>query len=174
MEGGMRVPCVVRWPGKIPAGKTCDALATTMDLLPTFARLAGTEPPRDRVIDGEDIWPLLAGRPGAVSPHKVFYYYHIEQLQAVRSGNWKLHLARLAPRRKGRASKREIPARLYDLKADIGETVNLAEKHPEVVKRLMALAQQAREDLGDLGREGRGQRAAAVVDRAKPLVLPTK
>jgi arylsulfatase A-like enzyme len=63
-----------------------------MDLLPTFARLAGATLPKDRIIDGRDVWPLLSGRPDARSPHAAFYYYYMDQLQAVRSGRWKLHL----------------------------------------------------------------------------------
>jgi arylsulfatase A-like enzyme len=91
-EGGQRVPCIMRWPVRIPAGTICGELCTTMDLLPTFARLAGTEPPKDRVIDGYDIWPLMVGDIEAESPYEAFYYYYVGQLQAVRSDRWKLHL----------------------------------------------------------------------------------
>ena len=168
-EGGMRVPCIVRWPGRVPAGKTCDELATSMDLLPTFARLAGAQVPRDRIIDGLDVWPLMSGTESAVSPHEAFYYYHVKQLQAVRSGKWKLHLPRVA---KGGGQKR--PAMLFDLKADLGETTNVAEDHPDVVRRLLALAEQAREDLGDLDRPGKHQRPAGMVANPQPQVLKTK
>ncbi|NQU19833.1 MAG: sulfatase [Candidatus Nealsonbacteria bacterium] len=152
-EGGMRVPCIVRWPGRVPAGTTCRELATTMDLLPTFTRLAGSGPPTDRIIDGKDIWPLLAGEPAARSPHEAFYYYHIAKLQAVRSGRWKLHLS---------------PQRLFDLQTDIGETTNVAADHGEIVRRLEALAERAREDLGDTGRNGKNQRPAGTVPDPKP------
>ncbi|MEA3368267.1 MAG: sulfatase, partial [Planctomycetota bacterium] len=74
-EGGMREPCIMRWPGRIPAGHVCREVATTMDLLPTLARLAGARQPQDRVIDGRDIWPLMSGQPGATSPHEAFYYH---------------------------------------------------------------------------------------------------
>ena len=84
----MRMPCIMRWPGRVPAGKTCDELCTTMDLLPTLAALAGTRPAAERPIDGKDIWPLLAGEKGARSPHAAFYYYYMSQLQAVRSGSY--------------------------------------------------------------------------------------
>ena len=169
-EAGMRVPCVVRWPGKIPVGKTCDELCTTMDLLPTFARLAGTAPPKDRTIDGKDIWPLLSGEPGATSPHGAFFFYYMAQLQAVRSGRWKLYLplAKKWTSFGGRA--RNAPAELYDLDADISETRNLAAEHPEVVARLTAHAEQAREELGDIGRKGKGQRPAGLVERPTPRV----
>ena len=143
-EGGMRVPCVMWAPGRIPAGKTCPELATAMDLYPTFAPLAGALPPADRVIDGKDIWPLMAARPGAASPHEAFFYHSTGgALEAVRSGKWKLLVKR--PRRR-RPRKGEPPAsqpaptfELYDLQADIGESNNLADRHPDVVRRLKAL-----------------------------------
>jgi len=170
MEGGMREPCVIRWPGKIPAGASCGELACTMDLLPTFAKLADTKPPADRIIDGKDIWSLMAGRKDAKSPHEAFYYYFKDQLQAVRSGKWKLHLSRKSKSRKNKPS-RDIPAQLYDLNADIAEKNNLVDKHPDIVKRLQALAQKAREDLGDRDREGANQRPAGLAVTAKPLLL---
>src|SRR4051794_13298532 len=91
-EGGVREPFVARWPGKIPAGSVCHEPAMTIDLLPTFAHLAGAEPTADRIIDGKDIGPLLLGQPGAHSPHEALYFYWGRDLQAVRSGRWKLHL----------------------------------------------------------------------------------
>ncbi len=173
MEGGMREPCVMRWPGRIPAGKTCDELACTMDLMPTFARLAGTKPPSDRIIDGKDIWPLMAGKQGAKSPHEAFYYYRVYQLQAVRSGKWKLHLPYKIKKR-NQAKATSMPLKLYDLEADIGETNNVADQHPDVVQRLLALAEKAREDLGDVNRKGRNQRPAEWVVTPKPLLLSKK
>jgi arylsulfatase A len=170
LEGAMRVPCVVRWPGKVPAGSVCDEIVTTMDLLPTFARLAGTTEPQDRIIDGRDVRPLLAGRPNARSPHEAFYYYDGPQLQAVRSGKWKLHLP-LENKRRGVRDGGPSQAELYDLDADIGETTNVADRHPKVVRRLTALADKAREDLGDLDRDGKNQRPAGWVDHPQPLVM---
>jgi arylsulfatase A-like enzyme len=172
-EGGMRMPCIVRWPGKVPAGKTCTELTMMMDLLPTFAKLGGATLP-DRVIDGKDIGPLLEGQAGARSPHEAFYYYHMDQLQAVRSGKWKLHLA--LDRRLGdlKGTAQPSPAMLYDVANDPRETTNLAEKHPDVVKRLNELAEKARADLGDLGREGKGQRPVGRVENPRPMVLKPK
>src|SRR5207247_109331 len=88
-EGAMRMPCVMRWPGKIPAGKTNDALCSTMDLLPTFAALAGAALPKNR-IDGHDVRTLLRGETGGASPWDTdgFAYYFLDQLQAVRAGDW--------------------------------------------------------------------------------------
>jgi len=152
-EGGMREPCIMRWPGKIPAEAVCGELSTIMDLLPTIAKLAGTEAPTDRVIDGKDIWPLMAGEPGAKTPHEAFFYHTSRgQLAAVRSGKWKLHLKPPARRRRPKKGqpkpKPQAPgAQLYDLSADIGETTNVAGKHPEVVKRLTGLLEQFDKEL---------------------------
>ncbi len=172
-EGGMRVPCVMRWPGKVPAGKTCKELATIMDLLPTFAGLAGGKPPSGRIIDGKDIWPLLEGQADAKSPHSAFYYYQVKNLRAVRSGKWKLHLPYSRTQR-GKKAPQEVPARLYDLEADPGETADLKEKHPEVVQRLLGLAEKAREDLGDGDQPGKNQRPAGSVDDPQPQRIPEK
>ncbi len=167
-DGGLREPCIMRWPGWIPAGALCRELAATMDLLPTLARLAGAELPRDRVIDGRDIWPLMSGQPGAKSPHEAYFYYWGKHLQAVRSGKWKLHLAHnydqpAPPGRDGKPgkySKREINLALFDLETDIGETNNVADRHPDIVVRLQALAEKCRDDLGDsaTGQEGKNVR----------------
>jgi len=169
-EGAMRVPAIAWWPRRIPAGAVCDEVCTTMDLLPTFARLAGAPLPR-RPIDGKGIWPLLSGQPGARSPHEAFFYYCREQLQAVRSGRWKLHLPLKRKMTSFGWDNRPVPIQLYDLDSDIGERVNLAEEEPEVVARLMALAEKAREELGDVGRPGKGQRPAGLVENPTPRVL---
>ncbi len=173
-EGGQREPCIVCWPGHVPTGKTCDELTTTMDLLPTFARLAGTEAPGDRIIDGKDIWPLMSGKSGAKSPHEAFYYYQMDQLQAVRSGKWKLHLPLEQKKKNWGEPTPDVPMQLYDLEADIGETNDVADKHPDVVKQLLALAEKARQDLGDVNREGKGQRPAGWVENPRPLLLESK
>jgi arylsulfatase A-like enzyme len=167
-DGGLREPCIMRWPGQIPAGRACHELAATMDLLPTFARLAGADLPRDRIIDGRVIWPLMSGQSGAKTPHEAYFYYWGKHLQAVRSGKWKLHLAHNYDHpdppghdgKPGKYVKREIGPALFDLAADIGETNDLAVQHPEVVARLKVLAEKCREDLGDsaTGQEGKNVR----------------
>lgn len=156
-DGGVRECCIMRWPGKIPAGKVCREMAWSMDVLPTVAKLAGTEAPADRIIDGKDIWPLMSGAPGAKTPHEAYYYYWGRELQAIRSGNWKLHLPHdyVHPDPAGSGGKPgkyatlKIGSALYDLEADPGEKTDLAARHPDVVKRLEAIAAAAREDLGD-------------------------
>jgi len=130
-EGGMRVPCIMRFPGKIPAGKTCSELVASIDLLPTFAALAGTEPPKDRIIDGKDVRPLMMDAPGAKTPHEAYYFYRGGNLEAMRSGKWKYRLAR------GNKA-----AQLYDLANDVGETKNVATDNTEVVQRLQALGEK--------------------------------
>ena len=170
-EGGMRVPCVARWPNHIPPGRTCTELTTTMDLLPTLARLAGGREPSDRIIDGHDIWPLLSGQADAVSPYEAFFYYYMKQLQAVRSGKWKLYLPLEGKQRNFRGDTQPGEIALYDLLADVAETRNLAESNPDVVRRLLALAEQARRDLGDVNRPGENQRPAGMVENPKPLLL---
>jgi len=173
-EGGMRVPCIAHWPGKIPPGSECNELACTMDLLPSFAHLAGAKLPTDRIIDGKNIWPLLSGREGAGSPHKAFYYYQKDQLQAVRSGRWKLHLPMKPKKHHWGDPEPASPLRLYDLQADIGEQNNVSEEHADVVKRLKALAEKAREDLGDMEEPGKNQRPAGFVENPKPLLTASK
>ncbi|MEW6158233.1 MAG: sulfatase [Verrucomicrobiota bacterium] len=164
-EGGVRVPFLARWPGKIPAGRTCDEAVTTMDLWPTFARFIGAELPRDRILDGKDIGPLLMAKPGAKSPHENFYYYWGRELQAVRQGKWKLHLphhfARLdAPGgggKPGRYVSTPMEWALYDLESDVAEKVNLLDQFPDEVARLKQLAEQARQDLGDSATKSEGK-----------------
>ncbi|MCP4815010.1 MAG: sulfatase [Planctomycetaceae bacterium] len=172
-EGGMRVPCVVRWPGKIPAGSSSGEITATIDLLPTFAKLAGTNAPTDRTIDGKDIWPILSGQPQARSPHEAFYYYQMDQLQAVRSGPWKLFVAMDTKKRNWGKPEPAQPLKLFNLATDIHEDTNLATAKPDVVKRLLALAEKARQDLGDTGRPGAGQRKAGWVEKAAPRLKAT-
>jgi arylsulfatase A-like enzyme len=142
---------------------------TSMDLLPTFARLTGASLDKTRIIDGRDIWPLLAGEKGAKSPHEAFYYYHMDQLQAVRSGPWKFYLP-LAARRGAPGAGQPSPARLYNLNDDLVEANNVAADHPKVVARLTTLADKARADLGDGDQPGQHQRPAGHVSPATPRV----
>ena len=171
-EGAFRVPTIMWWPGKVPAGTTCAELSTTMDILPTFARWAGGEEPRDRKIDGHDVSPLILGEPNAKTPYDVFYYYQRDHLQAIRSGPWNLFLPWEKATRHPRGGKGK--ALLFNVVEDIGTQEDLSEKHPEVVKKLMALAESARADLGDLGKAGKGQRSIGKVENPKPQTLPNK
>ena len=155
-EGGLRVPCIMRWPGKIPSGIVCGEIATSMDILPTFANLINAPLP-EKQIDGKDIWPLISNQTGAVSPHEAFFYYDVWKLDAVRSGRWKLHLPRkyytvVEPGSGGMPGPSNwsyINLSLFDLENDIGEQHDLSFEHPEIVDRLLAYAQKARLELGD-------------------------
>lgn len=177
-EGGVRMPFIARWPGKIPRGRTNDAIITGMDLYPTIAGVIGSRIPGYQ-IDGRDIRPLLTGQ-STESPHEAFYFYGGEELQAVRSGKWKLHfphqylevaaepgrggkpsnfenLKPLSPKQSGLdgiASRHgykvlEMPLSLFDLESDPGESKNIAREHSDVVQRLTHLAESMRADLGD-------------------------
>lgn len=167
-EGGVREPCIMRWPGKIPAGAVCDELAATIDVLPTLAGLTGTRLPK-HTIDGKDIWPLMSGQPGAKTPHDVYYYYWSRHLQAIRSGKWKLHFPHSyrsltgPPGKDGRPggyTQERTGLVLYDLENDIGETTDVAAEFPGVVTRLKEHADAARLELGDSATKqtGRGVR----------------
>jgi len=169
-DGGCRVPCVMWWPGHIPADTSCKELAATIDILPTVAGLIGVELPKDRIIDGKDIRPLIEARPGAKSPHEVYYCYYMNGLQAIRTPKWKLHFPhgyQTLDGRPGGTDGKPVPYRrkkiglvLFDLENDIGETTDVAAKHPDVVQRLQAVGEEARGDLGDslTGRKGKNCR----------------
>jgi len=189
-DGGMRSPCLLRWPGRTPAGQVSTEPVMSIDLLPTLASLIGAPLP-SKPIDGLDILPVLEGRSGARTPHEALYFYAGEELQAVRMGDWKLHFAHeyltpAGPTRsdgkpanfenikpagmdesgiRGIASRHgyrivDTPSVLYDLRTDPGETQDVSAGHPDVVRRLEAVAEKARTDLGDTlrGRKGAGVR----------------
>ena len=159
-EGAFRVPTIAWWPSKVPAGTTCSELSTTMDFMPTFARLAGGKAPQDRKIDGHDVRTLILGEPDAKTPYDVFYYYQRDHLQAIRSGPWKLFLPPgKAPRHPHAVKGKGAKPILFNVVEDIGSQKDISEQHPEVVKRLMGLAVPARADLGDIGKLGKGQRS---------------
>lgn len=177
-EGGQRTPCLVRWPGRVPAGRVSDEPLATMDLYVTFARMIGATLP-DLPRDGADVMPLLLGAPGARGREE-FWFYSGDELQAVRRGDWKLHLPHdylVVAAEPGRAGKRshygrmqpaaieqsgihgiasrhgyrveKIGLSLYNLKNDPAEAHNVADAHPEVVAELQRVAQAARAELGD-------------------------
>jgi arylsulfatase A-like enzyme len=169
-EGGFCVPCVVWQPGTTPAGATCDEFVTAMDLLPTFAAMAGARLP-ERRIDGHDIGSLVRDEPGAASPWEHFEYYFGNELHAVRSGRWKLRVKNtLANENIYNAAWREsdvvVPAALYDLERDPSEQKSVLKDHPRVAKRLRRYLEAARADLGDslVGRPPTNARPVGRVD----------
>jgi arylsulfatase A-like enzyme len=194
-EGGMRVPAIASWPGKIPPGSSSRAVAGLIDILPTFAALAGGKPSGKTKIDGVDIWPVLCGREKSAARDGL-YYFLWHRLEAVRSGDWKLVMSPqkdacdsapgddgTGPRsakNKQAKSKAEVFAsrekpRLYNLADDPAETTDLAERRPEVVARLDALVARMDADLGiesDKKRNPRpGVRKPDEVSSPQPLML---
>lgn len=179
-EGGVREPCVMRWPGKIPAGTVCSEPGMNIDILPTLANLIGARLPEHR-IDGMDIWPMISGPLGTKNPHKGYWYYYKQnELHAVSMGKWKLYLPHSyrtlagipggkggTPVKYSQGKVKELE--LYDLSLDVSETNNVAEQHPEVVKKMQDFAEEARAELGDRlqKRKGSGVREAGQVGGKK-------
>ncbi|MDA1258313.1 MAG: sulfatase [Chloroflexi bacterium] len=178
-EGGQRVPCIVRWPGRIPAGEVRSDIASSIDFLPTITGIAGANIPRDTIIDGKDISSLLFTADDVTPPRDEFFYYMGNRLEAVRKGKWKLHVSReLRPdQRTGVVTQEVLDANantipgLFDLESDIGETTNVYDNHPDVVAELSALAAACREDIGDeaTGVVGKNIRPAGRVDNPDTL-----
>jgi arylsulfatase A len=166
-EGGVRVPTIARWPGKIAPGSVCDAVAGTIDLLPTCVSIAGGKVPAEPIIDGRDLSPLLFGKT-TESQREAHYYFAGYNLQAVRQGPWKLAIA-TQPETMGKGSgdDAKINPRLYNLDTEIGEQTNLADKHPDIVAKLTALADKMSAELG--GKEPKARRPAGEV--ANPVTL---
>ncbi|MCW3467975.1 sulfatase family protein [Chitinophaga nivalis] len=175
-EGGIRVPCIMRWPGKIPAGTVCNKMAATIDLLPTIANLCGAALPV-RKIDGVNVSSLLFNNPDITPRDEFAVYYEVNSLQAIRKGPWKLVL----PHR-SRSYKLNVPGydgfpgaqpvvpvvqALYDMRRDPGETLDVQQQFPDVVKELLAVAEKYRKDLGDdlTGEKGNGRRKAGEVQK---------
>lgn len=136
-EGGMRVPAIAWWPGTIKANQVNTALATTMDLFPTIMKLAKADLPKDKILDGIDIMPLLTGQKEAVRDE--VFYYKLDKLFAIRRGPWKAHFTTKPSYSKEEAVDHDPPL-LYNLDIDPSEKYNVAEQHPEVIAEIkMAL-----------------------------------
>ncbi|MBL4869271.1 MAG: sulfatase [Pseudomonadales bacterium] len=160
-EGGQRLPCIMRWPRKIKSGLVNKEITSSMDFYKTFAALAGVEIPTDRIIDGKDIRPMLFNEPDAKSQYDAFFYYKCNDLEAVRSGKWKLHVSR---------DKVKVEE-LYNLESDIGEQTNLFNQEPEIVKDLMIKIKACQKDIGDeaAGIKGENIRPIGKVDSPDTL-----
>ncbi len=162
-EGGLRVPFII-WGPSIPAGSVCNEIASTLDVMPTLAKLSGTSIPEDRIIDGMDITSLIFKNNQVFKKERTFFYYQTWYLQAVRKGKWKLHI----PARKEEPfyEKFNLPEDwvyfekpvLYDLENDVSETIDLAEKYPEVVKELLEEIKLKKMDIGEAHERGTGAR----------------
>jgi arylsulfatase A-like enzyme len=146
-DGGMREPCIMRWPNVIAAGSVCSEVTTTMDFLPTFGAIAGVAPPKDRVIDGKSILPLMRQDAGAESPYKddgFLFYSPNQKLMAIRKGKWKFHFHESSyydPHTQESYDGKTDANSLYNLDDDIGERKNIAGQHAAIVAELKALAE---------------------------------
>ena len=167
-EGGVRVPTLAWWPGKIPAASAVDAVAGTIDLLPTIVTLAGGTVPAEPIIDGRDISPILLGN-SKQSPREAHYYFKGYDLEAIRQGPWKLALAPQIEtmRRSVSDDAKDAQPRLYNLDKEIGERTNVAAQNPEIVAKLTALAEKMKADIGKAG--GPASRPAGKVQNPQPL-----
>ena len=156
-EGGVRVPFVARWPGKIPAASISNEPTMTIDLLPTLVAYAGGVVVEEPKIDGKNISAVLEARPGAKSPQEAYYFYWGDALHAVTSEKWKLHFPHPylhiieggKDGKPGKGETRKMELSLFDLDTDISESKNVADQNPEVVKKLQMLGDKIREELGD-------------------------
>ena len=156
-EGGVREPCIMRWPGKISAGTTCNQIAGNIDVLPTFAKLIGVKPPEDRVIDGRDITSLMFDAKAGPVRDVHLYFNGGSKLAAIRQGDWKLFLLPANEKKKEKA----IEPGLYNLADDPGETTDVSAKHPEVAAKLRAEAAKREAEIN------RNKRPHGTVDGGK-------
>jgi len=156
LEGGVREPCMMRWPGRIPAGTTCDRIAGNIDMLPTLAKLVGATPPQDRVIDGRDVTPLMFDPKSGPVRDTHLYFNGGGRLDAIREGEWKLFLnasTASGKKAKNKAAKgeKETPANpgpaLFNVVTDVGEAKDVAAGHPAIVERLLTLAREREAEI---------------------------
>ena len=161
-EGGVREPCIMRWPGKIPAKTTCEQIAGNIDLLPTFAKLVGAEPPQDRVIDGRDITSLMFQADAKAVRDTHLYFTGAGRLGAIRQDNWKLFIGlgesekkeeNAAGKGKAKAKAEQfLNSTLFDLASDVSESKDVAAEHPEIVAKL---EKEAKERLAEIEKNRR-------------------
>ena len=172
-EGAFRVPAIAWWPGTIPGGTVSDELMSMMDLLPTFAAMAGQPLPADRVIDGMNVGYAFLGSGSARSPRRELYYYQQNELQAVRVGPWKLFVPLDEPSRRHPHFGAIDSGRpmLFNVVDDPASQVDLASARPDIVAQLVEVADRARSELGDRAHSGSGQRPPGRVDAPRPMTL---
>ncbi len=174
-DGGLKVPCIMRWPGKIPAGSICNNIASALDLMPTITRICKAKEPLKK-IDGVDIWPLMVQQHNANPRDEFVYYYDQNSLKAIRKENWKLVFPCISRTYKkttaiaddgwpGNYEEDSVKLALYDLRTDPGETLDVKDKHPDIVEKLTAIADKYRKELGDdlTNQKGEEVRLAAKV-----------
>lgn len=177
-EGGHRVPFIFHWPAMIKETRVSSTSINAMDLFPTLCEIIGADLPGDRSYDGENLLPLLKGEKLKRTTSEPFYYYNCENLQAVRRGNWKLHLPRGNKQlpfwdRNKAFAQLKLPV-LYDLRNDQAETTDVSADNPDIVQQLMDVADSARENLGEFMQRGKGQRATGSVFPDGPVISHEK
>ncbi|MEM8953298.1 MAG: sulfatase [Verrucomicrobiota bacterium] len=178
LEGGHRVPFIVHWPAQIKKGRIHNTPANAMDVFPTLCEIAGARMPEDRTYDGLSLLPLIKGKKLSRSETKPFYYYNCENLQAVRMGEWKLHLPRKVEQlpfwEKNKSfGQLEVPL-LYHLESDPGESNDVADKHPEIVAEMLAFAENTRTELGEYQHRGNAQRPTGSAIPGAPVISHEK
>jgi len=171
LEGGNRVPMIVSWKDNLPEGKISNGISSVSDFLPTIAYITDITLPVDRIIDGKNIYELFANPEVAESPHAYHAFYLMDQLKAIRVGDWKLHLPLENYIDMWGKDIGRVKEKLYNLKNDVGENVDLSQQFPEKVKELMVMAQIAREWIGDRDKPAPGSRPAGFVEKPVPLLL---
>ncbi|HBN82666.1 MAG TPA: Cerebroside-sulfatase [Clostridiales bacterium] len=162
-EGGMRVPCIMSWKGKIKGGRKCSNIASNIDFLATLASICGGELPTDRIVDSVNMTPLLLKDQEKEYKRQTMLYYSRENLEAVRVGKWKLHFRK----------RENVINELYDLENDIGETKNVFDENPGIVQQLQAYAKECVKDLGDKARDVKGENVREIGRAKNPKMLTT-
>ncbi len=171
MEGGNRVPMIASWKGTLPEGKVSNGISSVMDIFPTIAHIADIDLPRDRIIDGMNIFKLFTDPEGAKSPHAYFAYYLMDQMKAIRVGDWKLHLPLEAYIDMWGKDLGPTEAKLYNLRDDIGESIDLSEQYPEKLEEMMVMAQMDGNWIGDRNKPKQNTRPAGFVEKPVPLLM---
>ena len=177
-EGGHRVPFILHWPARIKQGRVLDVPINAMDVFPTLSEIIEAPMPQDRTYDGVSLMPLLVGKPLARQRAQPFFYYNCENLQAVRMGDWKLHLPRELKQLpfwdKNKAFVDIKHPVLYNLRTDREETTDLASANPEIVQEMLELAESMRRELGEYMQRGSGQRRTGSVVPGAPIISHEK
>jgi len=180
-DGGVRVPCVMQWPARLKPGSVVKTPMMTIDVLPTIANLIGAPLPQKK-IDGKDAWKVIAGEQDQPVQEAYYFFYRRNSLEAMRMGKWKLQFphqwrnSKISPANDGHAGKyvtQECELELYDLESDPGESKDVSSVYPEIVKKMQALADLKREELGDdlkkvQGKENRQPGFAEIEEWARP------
>ena len=177
-EGGHRVPFIFHWPARISEGSVSGVSVNAMDLFPTLSQIIGADLPKDRVYDGVSLLPVLEGEALRRRSDAPFFYYNCENLQAVRQGDWKLHLPREMKQlpfwdKNKVFAALEQPV-LYNLETDPGEKADVASANPSIVTQMLRQAVSAREELGEFMQRGKGQRPTGSLFPEIPVVSHEK